>query len=207
MARSFQPRCKQCRREGTKLLFGERCASPKCGSVKRPYPPGQHGPKGRPRLSGYGTQLREKQKMKRMYRLLEAQFRGYYESAARKRGSTSYYFLLALERRLDNVVYRLGFSPSRNQARQYITHGHIMVNKRPVTIPSFAVRPGDALSIKPTSALRERIQEMIQTKPQPIPSWLSLDQQTFSGRVERNPEENEMNLGLEPQLIVEYYSR
>lgn len=158
-------------------------------------------------MSGYGTQLREKQKMKRMYRLLEAQFRGYYEDAAHKKGSTSYLFLLSLERRLDNIVYRLGLSPSRNQARQFVNHGHITVNGRVVSIPSYAVRAGEVIGVKNGSNLRERITETAKTKPQPVPDWLTFDLQSLSGRVERDPEEKEMVLGVEPQLIVEYYSR
>jgi len=152
MARNLDPKCKQCRREGEKLfLKGERCFTPKCPIVKRNYPPGQHGLKGRPRLSGFGLQLREKQKVKRLYRLLEDQLRHYFESASQKTGNTAELFLQALELRLDNVLFRLGLAQSRDQARQLISHGHVFVNNRSVNLPSYALRIGEQVSIKPKS--------------------------------------------------------
>ncbi len=209
MARNLDNKCKQCRREGEKLfLKGERCFTPKCPIIKRNYPPGQHGPKGKTRLSGYGMQLREKQKVKRLYRLLEDQFALYFHRASEKKGNTAEIFLQSLETRLDNVVYRLGLAQSRDQARQFVGHGHILVNDKLVTIPSYALRVGDAVSVKPSSDSMKLFEEVRKAEgKQKLPTWLQLDAKTLRGSVVHLPDEKELNQGLQVQLIVEYYSR
>lgn len=209
MARNLDPKCKQCRREGEKLfLKGERCFTPKCPIIKRNYPPGQHGLTGRPRVSSYGLQLREKQKVKRMYRILEAQFLGYFERAAKTKGNTAELFLQSLETRLDNVVYRLGFAQSRDQARQFVNHGHIFVDGEKVSIPSYAMKPGQAVSIKPSSASLKHFEEVQKADGrQKLPSWLQVDQKELQGTMVHIPSEQELSQGLQMQLIVEYYSR
>lgn len=209
MARNLDPKCKQCRRAGEKLfLKGERCFSPKCPIVRRNYPPGQHGPNSRLRLSSYGQHLREKQKVKRMYRLLETQFANYFHAAAQHHGNTGEVFLQSLETRLDNVVFRLGLAESRDQARQLTTHGHIMVNDDVVSLPSAALRVGDVVSVKPSSAqlpLFEKAKKAAQTVK--IPSWLGVDLAQLRGTVNSLPSGDELNQGLQVQLIVEYYAR
>ncbi|MFH1171092.1 MAG: 30S ribosomal protein S4 [bacterium] len=209
MARNLDPKCKQCRREGEKLfLKGERCLTPKCPIVKRNYPPGQHGLKGRPRLSGYGTQLREKQKVKRMYRILEDQLRHYFTDASRKKGNTAELFLRALELRLDNVLYRLGIARSRDQARQLVGHGHVRVNDRRVNLPSYALKTGDRVSMKVSSENLSLFDTMKKTdEQQQIPRWLTVDIKKLTGTVQRVPTLEELGQGLQTQLIVEYYSR
>lgn len=209
MARNLDPKCKQCRREGEKLfLKGERCFTPKCPIVKRNYPPGQHGLKGRPRLSGYGMQLREKQKVKRLYRLLEDQLSHYFETASRKPGNTAELFLQALELRLDNILYRLGFAQSRDQARQLISHGHVRINDRMVNLPSFALRIGDQVSIKPKSEGMKLFEPIKKTDEQKqMPKWLASDAKALRGSLQYLPTLDEMKQGIQTQLIVEYYSR
>lgn len=209
MARNLDPKCKQCRREGEKLfLKGERCFTPKCPIVKRNYPPGQHGMKGRPRLSGYGLQLREKQKVKKMYRLLEDQLHHYFEKASRKEGNTAELFLQALELRLDTIVHRLGIAQSRDQARQLIGHGHLMVNGRHVNLPSFSVKVGDVISVRPESAKLKQFEPLKKSdEKRQLAKWLSFDPKTLTGSVTYRPTLEEVNQGLQTQLIVEYYSR
>jgi small subunit ribosomal protein S4 len=205
MARYTGPVCKLCRREGLKLfLKGERCLTEKCAIERKAYPPGQHG-RGRIKQSEYLTQLREKQKARRYYGLLEKQFRSYYEKASRKQGVTGENLLRLLEQRLDNVVYRLGFGASRAQARQLIRHGHFQVNDRRVTIPSFQVKPGDAISLKHT-----RAQETITAATDlvaSVPAWLQADHENLGGKVVRVPERDEIDVPVQEQLIVELYSK
>lgn len=209
MARNLDPKCKQCRRVGEKLfLKGERCFTPKCPIVKRNYPPGQHGLKGKTRISSYGLHLREKQKVKKMYRLLERQFAQYLHTALEKEGNTAELFLQALELRLDNVVYQLGLASSRDQARQLVNHGHIHVNSRVVTIPSFALRVGDTVSIPESARTGTYFANVQKTIGQhKVPSWLHLDPATLQGRVDHVPVGDELNQGLQVQLIVEYYAQ
>jgi small subunit ribosomal protein S4 len=205
MARYTGPACKLCRREGLKLfLKGERCLTEKCAIERRAYPPGQHG-RGRIKQSEYLTQLREKQKARRYYGLLEKQFRGYYEKASRKDGITGENLLRLLEQRLDNVVYRLGFGASRAQARQLIRHGHFAVNGRRVTIPSFQVKQGDEVSLK-----HERAKDTILAATDlvaSVPAWLQADHENLSGKVVRVPERDEIDVPVQEQLIVELYSK
>lgn len=209
MGRNFTPREKLERREGERLfLKGERSASPKAAIVKRNYPPGMHGPKNRTRLSGYGTQLREKQKVKRIYRLMEKQFRQYYEKAAAAKGNTAQLLLQYLETRLDNTVYRLGFCASRDQARQSVKHGHIFVNGNAVSIPSYSVRANDVVSVKATSAPRGSFTDRIaKTETVTMPTWLTREPKELKGTVTHLPEDKELEFGLHPEFIVEFYSR
>ncbi|TDY42828.1 SSU ribosomal protein S4P [Alicyclobacillus sacchari] len=208
MARYTGPVCRLCRREGIKLyLKGERCFSEKCAIDKRPYAPGQHG-QGRKRNSEYGSQLREKQKARRYYGVLESQFERYYEEAARRRGVTGETLLSLLESRLDNVVYRLGFAASRAEARQIVRHGHIEVNGRRVDIPSFLAREGDVIAIREKSRDNGRIKELVESiGNRTIPAWLQLDVEKLSGKVLRKPEREEIDTPVAEQMIVEYYSR
>lgn len=205
MARYTGPACKLCRREGLKLfLKGERCLTEKCAIERRAYPPGQHG-RGRTKQSEYLTQLREKQKARRYYGLLEKQFRSYYEKASRKEGITGENLLRILEQRLDNVVYRLGFGASRAQSRQLIRHGHFAVNGRRVTIPSFQVKPGDELTLH-----HERAKETVVAATDlvaSVPAWLQADHENLSGKVIRSPERDEIDVPVQEQLIVELYSK
>ena len=205
MARYTGPACKLCRREALKLfLKGERCLTEKCAMEQRAYPPGQHG-RGRIKQSEYLTQLREKQKARRYYGLLEKQFRGYYEKASGKEGITGENLLRLLEQRLDNVVYRLGFGASRAQARQLIRHGHFCVNGRRVTIPSFQVKAGDEVSLK-----HERAKDTIVAATDlvaSVPAWLQADHENLSGKVIRTPERDEIDVPVQEQLIVELYSK
>ena len=207
MARYSGPVCRLCRREGMKLfLKGERCYSEKCAIEKRNVPPGQHGRSRKAKLVGYGVQLREKQKVKRTYGVLENQFRRYFEAADRQKGITGLLLLQALERRLDNVVYRLGFATSRPQGRQLVRHGHFTVNGRKVDIPSYSVRPGDVVAVRSTSGENPSIQHaMEEVKGRGIPEWLMTDGQ--SGRVTQLPTREQINLPVQEQLIVELYSK
>ena len=214
MGRYTGPVCRLCRREGMKLyLKGERCLGPKCPIVKRQpnknYPPGQHGQKRTRRPSEYALQLREKQRLKRLYGILERQFRRHFEEAERRPGLTGENLLQILERRLDNVVYRLGFADSRRQARQLVTHGHFLVNGRKTDIPSYLVRPGDIIAVRPQSREREYfkvVQETAQSKP--VPAWLTRDLETMSGRVVSLPAADQIDIpAINTQLVVEYYSR
>jgi small subunit ribosomal protein S4 len=206
VARDTSPQCKQCRREGQKLfLKGERCFTDKCGVERRSYPPGEHG-RGRLRQSEYRLQLREKQKTRRYYQVLEKQFRSYYEQASRQDGVTGENLLRLLESRFDNVLVRLGFAASRRQARQLITHGHWMINGRRVDIPSYQVRPEDIISIKSGSAATDTIQratELVST----VPAWLQADHDALTAKVLRLPERSEISAPVQEQLIVELYSK
>ena len=208
MARRIEPACRLCRREGMKLfLKGIRCTGDKCAIERRNQPPGQHG-RTRPKLSDYGTQLREKQKMKKIYGLLERQFRVFFARAVRKRGVTGETLISLLERRLDNVIYRLLLVPSRAEARQFVTHGNAFVNGRPVNIPSFLVRPGDKIEIRKKEEIHKRAKanlEMLQDRS--IPEWLSLNRQTIEAGVLRLPGKADAGLPVEESLIVELYSK
>src|SRR5580765_1605258 len=209
MARYIGPVCRLCRREGMKLfLKGERCYSEKCAIEKRNVPPGQHGRARKAKMVGYGIQLREKQKVKRTYGVLENQFRRYFEAADRQKGVTGELLLQMLERRLDNVVYRLGFATSRAQARQLVRHGHFLVNGKKVDIPSFSVRSGDSVAIRSGSAQNPTIQHaMEEVKGRGIPEWLLLDTAALSGRISQLPTREQINLPVQEQLIVELYSK
>jgi small subunit ribosomal protein S4 len=212
MARYRGPVCKLCRREGVKLMLkGERCFSPKCAIERRNTPPGQHGQSFRRRqLSDYGVRQREKQKVRRIYGVLEKQFRRYYDIANRTKGQTGATLLQLMERRLDNVVYRMGFADSRKQARQLVRHGHFTVNGRKTNIPSFVVKAGDEISVREGSRKRTYFKDLdasgILRKKQ-VPEWLSLDAAAMAGRVMRLPERSELDLSINEQLIVEFYSR
>ena len=209
MARYIGPVCRLCRREAMKLfLKGERCYTEKCAIEKRNFPPGQHGKTRKAKLAGYGLQLREKQKVKRIYGVLEDQFRGYFEEAERTRGITGVTLLQLLERRLDNVIYRLGLSTSRAQARQFVRHGHFSVNGRKVDVPSYSLKAGDVVTVRTTSAQNAAIQHAIEeVKGRGIPEWLSFDSGTLSGRVAQLPSREQINLPVQEQLIVELYSK
>ncbi|GMV20876.1 MAG: 30S ribosomal protein S4 [Acidimicrobiia bacterium] len=209
MARYIGPVCRLCRREGMKLfLKGERCYTEKCAIEKRNVPPGQHGRSRRAKVAGYGIQLREKQKVKRTYGVLENQFRRYFEAADRQKGITGELLLQSLERRLDNVIYRIGYATSRAQARQLVRHGHFTVNGRKVDIPSFAVRQGDMIGIKATSLENASIAHAREeVKGRGIPEWLSLDAAGTSARIASLPTREQINLPVQEQLIVELYSK
>jgi small subunit ribosomal protein S4 len=209
MARYIGPVCRLCRREGMKLfLKGERCYTEKCAIEKRNLPPGQHGKSRKAKMVGYGIQLREKQKVKRIYGVLENQFRRYFETAARHRGVTGVMLLQALELRLDNVIYRLGLATSRPQARQLVRHGHFLVNGKKVDIPSYAVRSGDELRVRPGSVKNTAIQHAIEeVKGRGIPEWLQFDGEKTGGRVVSVPTREQINLPVQEQLIVELYSK
>ena len=208
MARYTGAVCRLCRREGQKLfLKGERCYTDKCGLTRRAYAPGQHG-QGRKKLSGYGLQLREKQKARRYYGVLEGQFRHYFELANKKAGVTGENLLSILESRLDNVVYRLGFGTSRPEARQLVRHGHFTVNGQKVNIPSYLVKVGDVIAIKEESKSSEKIKNVIDiTASRVIPKWLDLDNNTLTGKVVAVAEREDIDLPLEEHLIVELYSK
>jgi small subunit ribosomal protein S4 len=212
MARYIGPVCKLCRREGEKLfLKGERCFTPKCSFDRRGYPPGQHGRSSQyrsSRASDYALQLRAKQKARRIYGILERQFRRYYRSALKKRGVTGLALLQTLESRLDNVVFRLGYAESRNQARLLVTHGHFQVNGRRTDIPSMLLRPGDQVSVRDGSTDRTYFKNLSEiSEGKNIPMWLERDIKSLSGSVLRLPERSEIDGNLNEQLIVEYYSR
>jgi small subunit ribosomal protein S4 len=206
MARDTSPQCKQCRREGQKLfLKGERCLTDKCGVERRNYPPGDHG-RGRQKQSEYRLQLREKQKAKRYYGILEKQFANYYDKASRQQGITGENLLALLELRLDNVLVRLGFAASRRQARQLVRHGHWLVNGRRVDIPSYQVRAGDVISIKANSSAEPAIRDATELTGQ-VPAWLQADHDTLTAKVLRKPERREVAAPVQEQLIVELYSK
>lgn len=197
------------RREGAHLhLKGERCSSPKCGANRRPFPPGVHGPTSRSRLTPYGVQLREKQKVKHFYGLLERQFRRYFDGATSKKGDTGVFLMRALETRLDNVVFRMGIATSRRQARQMVNHCHFLVNGIPTNIPSYVVLPGDIISVKES----RRVSPLYATFPErakkmELPSWLSMDATNFTGKMAGLPEVKELYQIFDPKLIIEFYSR
>jgi small subunit ribosomal protein S4 len=206
MARDTSPQCKQCRREGQKLfLKGERCFTDKCGVERRSYPPGEHG-RGRMRQSEYRQQLREKQKARRYYQVLERQFANYYEKASRQPGVTGENLLRLLESRLDNVLVRLGFAASRRQARQLINHGHWMVNGRRVDVPSYQVRPEDVITIRPTSKATDTVRAATELTAT-VPAWLQADHDALTAKVLRYPERSEISAPVQEQLIVELYSK
>ena len=211
MARSTGPVCNLCRREGEKLLLkGERCFTPKCAVERRAYAPGMHGRQAqfRRKESDYGLQLREKQKARRIYGVLERQFRRYFKEAERRKGLTGVNLLIILESRLDNVVYRLGFADSRAQARQLVRHGHFDVNGRKTNIPSFLVKAGDVVAVRERSkkiAYFRDLSTIIEHKV--VPEWLSLDIPKMEGRVLTLPAREDIDASLSEQLIVEYYSR
>ena len=208
MARYTASVCRLCRREGMKLfLKGDRCFKDKCAIERRNYPPGQHG-RRRSKLLGYGIQLREKQKVKRIYGLLERPFRLTFQRAERRKGITGANLLQELERRLDNVVYSLGFAASRAQARQLVRHGHVTVNGKKVTIPSFRVAKGNTIAIKEKSRTNEQIKASVDTaRARGVPGWLDLQPESFSGTVLELPTREEIKLPIQEQLIVELYSK
>ncbi|MFB3850432.1 MAG: 30S ribosomal protein S4 [Acidobacteriota bacterium] len=208
MARYHQSVCRLCRREGEKLfLKGDRCFKEKCALEKRNVPPGQHG-KRRGRVIGYGAQLREKQKVKRIYGILERQFRNYFKKASLKKGITGEILLTLLERRLDNVVYRLGFATSRPQARQLVSHGSVLVNGRKVDVPNYQVKPADEITVTPKAAKNPFVEQAIgSAKGRGVPEWLELDSESFKGRVLREPKRSDILYPINEQLIVELYSK
>ena len=209
MARYVGPVCRLCRRETMKLfLKGERCYGEKCAIDRRNVPPGEHGKGRRAKLVGYGLQLREKQKVKRMYGVLEQQFRRYFEAADRKKGVTGETLLQLLEQRLDNVVYRLGFATSRPQARQLVRHGHFTVNGKRADIPSYSVRAGDLVAVRSGSIKNPAIiYATEEVKGRGIPEWLELDVEKLTGRLTAVPTRDQINLPVQEQLIVELYSK
>jgi len=209
VARYTGPVCRLCRRERMKLfLKGERCFKEKCAIERRGYPPGQHGQRRGRKTVGYGLQLREKQKVKRIYGVLERQFRLYFQDADRGKGITGETLLQSLERRLDNVVYSLGFASSRAQARQLVRHGHVTVDGRKTTIPSFQVRVGQAISVRENSRKNPQIQAAIESATgRGVPEWLTLDAENFTGKVQALPSREDIKLPIQEQLIVELYSR
>lgn len=208
MARYTGPVCRLCRREGAKLyLKGDRCYSEKCAIDRRSYAPGQHGQR-RAKNSEYGIQLREKQKMRRVYGVLEGQFRGYFGKADRQQGVTGENLLRILERRLDNVVFRLGFAGSRAQARQFVRHNHFTLNGHKANIPSMQVNVGDVIQLKEKSKNSAVIKEIIENLGQKTPpAWLELDKDNLSGRVVALPTREDIDMPVQEQLIVEFYSR
>jgi small subunit ribosomal protein S4 len=210
MARYIGPVCRLCRREGMKLfLKGERCHTEKCAIEKRNFVPGQHGKARKPKIVGYGLQLREKQKARRYYRLLEGQFRNLFEKAAHQKGITGDNLLNMLERRLDNVIYRMGFGTSRAQARQLVRHGHLMVNGKKVDIPSFIIRPNDSIEVREKSKNNPTILSARDaTAHAPSPNWIEVDRDGLRGRVLQQPKREDLvQIQLNEQLIVELYSK
>lgn len=208
MARYTEAVCRLCRREGGKLfLKGEKCYTPKCPVDKRNYPPGEHG-QGRRKVSEYGLQLREKQKARTIYGVLEAQFRRYFEKAEKSRGVTGEVLLQLLERRLDNIVYRMGAGASRAEARQLVRHGHFTVNGKKVDIPSYLVREGDVVSVRPKSRNEGRFKELQEyARGRTFPDWLEVDVENQASKVLRYPKREDIDVTLEEHLIVELYSR
>ena len=209
MARYTGPVCRLCRRERMKLfLKGDRCFKEKCAIEKRGYPPGQHGQRRGRRTLGYGLQLREKQKVKRIYGVLERQFRLYFKEADRRKGITGENLLVMLERRLDNVAYSLGFAASRAQARQLVRHGHISVDGKKTTIPSYQVKPGQAVAVRENSRKNELIRASVDTaRGRGVPDWMELDAENFTVRMVSLPSREDIKLPIQDQLIVELYSR
>ncbi len=209
MARYRDAVCRLCRREGVKLfLKGQRCLTDKCAIEKRNFAPGQHGKARRPKLLGYGLQLREKQKVRRLYGILEDQFRSYFEKAATKKGITGETLLMMLERRLDNTVYRLGLATSRAEARQLVRHGHIEVGGRKVNIPSYQVKPGEEISVRERSRKMESLQRALDLSGgRGVPSWLEFDRAALKGRVLSLPKREDVGFPIQEQMIVELYSK
>jgi small subunit ribosomal protein S4 len=208
LARYTDSVCRLCRRENLKLfLKGERCYTDKCAIERRNYPPGEHG-QGRPKFSEYSIQLREKQKVKRMYGLLEKQFRRTFAEAARTRGITGETLLILLERRLDSVAYRLGFASSRAEARTLVRHGHIQVNGKKVNIPSYTVRAGDVISVKEQSRQMVRVVSALEgSQRRGVPDWAEVDREAFSGRIKILPSRGDVTMPINEKLIVELYSK
>jgi len=209
VARYTGPVCRLCRREDMKLfLKGDRCYTDKCAYERRAYPPGQHGQGRRQKRTDYGEQLREKQKVRRMYGLLESQFKGYYKAATRMRGVTGESLLQLLERRLDNMVFRFGFASTRSEARQLVRHRHFQVNGRICNIPSALLRPGDVLEVKERSRKVVKINDALSALDRRgLPSWLDLDRDGFKGTVKDLPVREELTMPIREQLIVELYSK
>ena len=206
MARDTGPQCKQCRREGQKLfLKGERCLTEKCGVERRSYPPGEHG-RGRAKQSEYRLQLREKQKARRYYGVLEKQFRSYYAKASRQTGVTGENLLRLLESRFDNVLVRLGFAGSRRQARQMIRHGHWHINGRRVDIPSYQLKPDDVITMKPSAPVEAVVRDATELTSA-VPAWLQADHDGLTAKVLRQPDRVEIDTPVQEQLIVELYSK
>lgn len=205
----IDPKCKKCRRAGQKLfLKGERCFTPKCAMIKKAYPPGVHGRKRKPALSEYGTQLSEKQKLRRTYNISEKQLRKYFQEAVKTKGVLTEVLLNKLETRIDNVIFRLGWAESRPKARQIVSHGHILLNNRKITIPSINVRKKDIIEIKKTS-LNKALFKNLETKLKKYkaPSWLSLDKKELKATILGLPSEEEISVPVDLSMIVEYYSR
>jgi small subunit ribosomal protein S4 len=207
MARYNDAKCRLCRREGIKLfLKGARCFTDKCAIERRNYPPGQHGLQ-RGKLTPYGIQLREKQKAKRIYGVLESQFRRYFAMAERERGGTGENLLKLLERRLDNVVFRLGMAASRREARQMVGHGHIQINGRKVSIPSYIVKVGEVVQLRPTSKMQERVADNLGAGRGQIPAWLEVDPNEKKGTVRGLPIREDIQIQVQEQMIVELFSK
>ena len=208
MARYTKTNCRLCRRENLKLfLKGERCYTEKCAFDRRNYPPGQHG-QSRKKFSDYGTQLREKQKVKRIYGILENQFRNIFKEADRQKGITGETLLALLERRLDNVIYRLGFANSRDEARQLVLHSHFLINQSKVNIPSYLVKPGDVIEIREKSKKMVRVLEALEgVARRGVPQWLELDKDQMKGSMKGLPSREEITLPIQEKLIVELYSK
>ena len=208
MARNLGPVCRLCRREGLKLfLKGERCYTDKCAIERRNYPPGEHG-QARPKFSEYSVQLREKQKLRRMYGVLEGQFRRYFQMADRAKGVTGETLLQLLERRLDNIVYRIGFATSRSEARQLVRHGHFSVNGRKVNVPSFLTKMGDVVAVTERSRKVTRITEALDlAQRRGVPDWLEVTPEQFSGRVKAIPARSDLTMPINEKLVVELYSK
>ena len=209
MARYTGPKCKLCRREGTKLfLKGTRCMTNKCAYERRKFAPGQHGPTSRKKITDYGIHLREKQKARRIYGILERQFRNYFEFADKKVGVTGQNLIELLERRLDNVVYRMGFAVSRAAARQLVRHGHVVVNDQKVNIPSFLVKPSTTIAIKESSRSNNLIQEALESiSDTGRYAWLSVEKDKYQGEFLYIPKRDEIGIEINDNLIVEYYSK
>jgi small subunit ribosomal protein S4 len=211
LARYTGPVCRLCRREGMKLfLKGDRCFTEKCAIEKRNYAPGQHGKGGRvkTKLQGYGLQLREKQKVKRLYRMQEGQFGLTFDRAAAEKGVVGEVLLSKLERRLDNVIYRLGFGASRDQARQLVRHGHVRVNDKKLDIPSYQVNEGEVITLSARAVKNGQVQQSVESvKGRGVPKWLELDSAAFKGRVLSMPAREDVNFPIQEQLIVELYSK
>lgn len=209
MGRYIGSSCRLCRREGEKLfLKGTRCSTHRCALDRRAYGPGQHGNARRTKLSNYGLQLREKQKLKRIYGLLEKQFRNYFAKAARRKGVTGTALLQFLERRLDNVIYQLGFATSRREARQIVGHGFVFVNDRRVNIPSSLVKVNDEISLQFAKKGKKNVEDNIQaSKDRAVPAWLEVDSSHYKAKVKRLPERDDIGFPVNEQLIVELYSR
>ncbi|MBM4135355.1 MAG: 30S ribosomal protein S4 [Nitrospira sp.] len=208
MARYTEALCRVCRREGEKLLLkGDRCYTDKCAVERRKYPPGQHG-QGYRKLSDYGVQLREKQKVRHIYGILERQFRRYFYEADRRKGITGEVLLQLLETRLDNIVYRMGFAADRRKARQFVSHGHFLVNGKKVNIPSYTVKGGDIVEVKESSRdIPEIVDSLSKAEHRGIPPWIELDSANMRGKVLHIPSREEIQLPIQEQLIIELYSK